>query len=76
MACDYFTGYTILDENGKPLGTIVDVDDSTENVLFEVDNEGTQFYVPVVEDFILAIDEDNRTLTMNLPEGLVSAQTE
>ena len=40
------------------------------------DNEGTQFYVPVVEDFILAIDEDNRTLTMNLPEGLVSAQTE
>lgn len=76
VACDYFTGYTILDEIGKTVGTIVDVDDSTENVLFEVDNDGVQFYVPVVEEFILAIDEDNRTLTMNLPEGLVSAQTE
>ena len=74
--CDYFIGFTILDTKGNEIGRITDLDDSTENVLFEVDCDGVQFYIPVSEDFIVSIDEPAKTMTMDLPEGLITSQTE
>lgn len=63
----YFVGFSIISE-GKIVGTIEAVDDSTQNWLFILDN-GT--YIPANGDFILDIDQQNHTITMDLPKGLL-----
>lgn len=66
-------GYTVTDDaTGNTLGTIEDIDDSTDNVLFIVTTpEETTLYLPVADEFITDIDTATCTLTMNLPEGLL-----
>ena len=47
------------------------MDDSTENALFVVENEGKTVYIPISEDFITEIDEQGKTIEMDLPEGIL-----
>jgi 16S rRNA processing protein RimM len=66
-------GFTIIeDESGNAIGEIDDIDDSTDNVLFIVvtPNDVT-IYLPVADEFITAIDTDNHTVAMSLPEGIL-----
>lgn len=72
--CDYFIGFNIKDADGCFVGTITDVDDSTENALFIVENNGESFLIPISEDFIQDIDEAKKIIVMTLPEGLISSQ--
>ncbi|MBQ7690823.1 MAG: 16S rRNA processing protein RimM [Muribaculaceae bacterium] len=68
---DYFIGFRVVDD-GEPVGVIVDVDDATDNVLFVVEQpDGNLVRVPAVDDLITDIDEDNQTLLMQLPVGLL-----
>ena len=53
------------------LGKIVSIDDSTENVLFEVEYNGRLLLIPAVDEFVCEIDEDNRKLYLNIPDGLL-----
>lgn len=70
---DDFTGYTLLDETGVLLGEITDLETSTANTLFIVRTpDDKTLYVPVAEEFILAIDTEKHTITMQLPEGLIN----
>lgn len=69
--CDFFIGFSIIDSNGNAIGQITDVDDSTENALFIVEKDRKSLYVPISEDFILNIDEDSKTIAMDLPQGLL-----
>ena len=64
----YFEGFHVYDEKAGDLGAIVRVDESTENVLFEL--ESGQL-LPAVEAFITEIDHDGRIVRMHLPEGLL-----
>ena len=70
---DLFIGFVVIEaEGGKVIGEIVDVDDSTENVLFVVeDAEGREVLIPIAEEFIDGIDHDARRISMNLPLGLL-----
>lgn len=63
----YFTGFTVLDENGKELGVIDHVEDSTRNILFQVGS----LFIPAVEEFIQEIDDKKRIIHMRLPAGLL-----
>ena len=67
---DDLKGYEIYDGNEK-IGKISDIEDSTENVLFIVESlHGKTVYVPVAEDLIEEIDDENKIIKMNLPQGL------
>ncbi|HIX27735.1 MAG TPA: ribosome maturation factor RimM [Candidatus Barnesiella excrementigallinarum] len=68
---DYFIGFTVIDNEMGELGKITSVDDTTENVLFEVDHNGRELLIPAVDEFVNEIDEENRRLYMNIPEGLL-----
>ncbi len=68
---DYFIGFTIVDTELGELGEIVAIDDSTENVLFEVERDGAILLIPAVDDLVCGIDEEKRILHMNVPEGLL-----
>jgi 16S rRNA processing protein RimM len=67
-----FIGYVINDEHGEVIGEIVDLDDRTDNFLFEVKTpKGGTVYIPVADEYITDINEDERTLEMDLPIGLI-----
>ncbi|MDO4161242.1 MAG: ribosome maturation factor RimM [Prevotellaceae bacterium] len=67
-------GFKLVDENsnGKLIGTITSVDDSTMNLLFNVITpDGEEILIPASEDFITNIDVEKREISVNLPEGLL-----
>ena len=63
----YFTGFELWDEAAGRIGTIDRVDDTTQNVLFQVGER----YIPAAEDWIKDINHKARTIRMSLPEGLL-----
>ncbi len=68
---DSFTGFRVTDAKAGDLGTIAAVDESTINVLLQVEKDGKEVLIPAVEEIITSVDYDNKALTVNLPEGLL-----
>ncbi len=69
---DDLVGYTIEDIDNGVIGKVVEIDTNTENELFIVETpDGNTVYIPLTEDFIEKMDEDNKIITMRLPEGLL-----
>ncbi len=72
MYAEDFVGYSILDKSGILVGTIVDYDVSTENSLFIVERtDNRELYIPIVDDFVININNETKTLQMDLPIGLL-----
>lgn len=67
----YFTGFIIKDVKEGEIGKVTDVDDSTINTLFVVDQNGKELLIPAQEDFIVNLDREARIITMDLPSGLI-----
>ena len=62
-------GYAIVDaSNGKTVGNITAVDDSTINLLFELEG-GT--LIPASDELIEGIDTEQQQIRMNIPKGLL-----
>ena len=62
-------GFEIIDDlSGKSVGRIASVDDSTLNTLFELEDGRL---IPASEELITRFDKDNRTITIDLPEGIL-----
>lgn len=68
---DSFIGYQVIDEALGGLGAITDVDESTINVLLQIDHKGKEILLPAAEELILSADHENKTLTVSVPEGLL-----
>lgn len=68
-----FLGYAIVDSaSGSNVGKIIDIEDSTDNLLFIVETaEEKEIYIPVADEYFEEIDDDNRAITMNLPLGIM-----
>jgi len=65
----FLVGFDIIDaKTGTRVGTIVGIDDSTANILFEMENG---MLIPANDDLITHIDKDNKTITTALPEGIL-----
>jgi len=64
----YFEGFRLRDYKVGDLGKIIRADDSTQNVLFELQSGRL---IPAVEDFISEIDHDKGMIYMQLPDGLL-----
>ncbi len=70
---DDFIGYKIMDSSLGEVGKVVDVDDSTANVLLIVESpDGRRIFVPVAEEFINAVDEHKQVIETSLPDGLIN----
>lgn len=68
---NYFVGFKVKDVTHGDLGEIVDVDDTTMNVLFVIEKNGEEILLPANEDFIVKLDKKKSVLTVNVPEGLI-----
>ena len=70
---NYFIGFRVEDVHQGLLGTVTDVDESTLNVLFAIENaSGDEILLPAHEEFILKVDHDQKILTVEVPEGLLN----
>lgn len=69
---DDLIGYEIKSAEGMSIGTITDIDDATENVLFVVETpQEKTVLIPVADELITDIDPDARVVTVTLPDGLL-----
>ena len=73
VSLHYFIGFKMLDgDDGKDIGTIIDIDDQTDNWLFIVERpDGTEVMIPAHEEFISEIRHEDKTMVMDLPLGLL-----
>ncbi len=69
-------GFHVIDStSGTTVGEITGVDDSTINTLFCLRTPGgDDILVPARGELITAIDTEGRTVTMQLPDGLLDIQ--
>jgi 16S rRNA processing protein RimM len=72
---NFFIGFTMREVHAGDLGEIIDVDDTTVNVLFVVKSGKEELLIPAREEFIVEIDRMHKVMTVNLPEGLLSLDT-
>lgn len=69
---NYFVGFKVDDVHHGTLGVIIDVDDTTMNVLFVIETEGgEEILLPAHEEFILDIDHKKKCVKVDIPEGLL-----
>lgn len=72
LTWSYFKGFSAIDKQSGVIGEITDIDESTINTLFVVEKNDQEILIPVQEEFITDINHKERTITFDLPEGLVS----
>lgn len=66
-----FIGYKIIDDSNNVIGIITDIEASTDNPLFIVENNNKICYIPIADEFILYIDDNEKLIGMSLPIGLL-----
>ena len=64
-------GWKLCLEDGTQAGTIADFEDIPGNPCLYVDTENGQVMIPLHEELILSVDDENQVLTMQVPEGLL-----
>ncbi|MCM1152811.1 MAG: ribosome maturation factor RimM [Muribaculum sp.] len=66
-------GMKVTDVNLGPLGTVIDINDHTVNVLLIVETtDNRQVFIPMAADFIRSIDIQTRTIEVDVPEDLLT----
>lgn len=69
LTYSFLVGFDIVEASTqKKVGTIASVDESTLNILFELEDG---MLIPASEELITDIDKDNKTITIALPEGIL-----
>lgn len=64
-------GFEIEDQRLGVFGKIVSINDTSAQPLFEVVNGNVEILVPMIDQFLVKIDRENKKVIMDLPEGLV-----
>ena len=63
--------FEIEDVNFGLFGVIKGINDSTAQPLFEIDFNGKEIFVPMIDDFIKKVDRKNKKILVETPEGLI-----
>ena len=64
-------GWKLCLEDGTQAGIITDFEDIPGNPCLYVDTENGQVMIPLHEELILSVDDENQVLTMQVPAGLL-----
>lgn len=69
LTLEDLVGYRVVDvTTGQDLGEIEDIDDSTMNVLFCLEND---VLLPAADELLEEIDTEKRIVRMRVPEGII-----
>ncbi len=71
-----WTGYELIDKNFGSLGKVTDVNDNGVQLLVSLIYKEKEIILPLVEEFIQSIDETEKKIHFNAPEGLIELYLE
>ncbi|MBR1784095.1 MAG: 16S rRNA processing protein RimM [Bacteroidales bacterium] len=64
-------GFSVVDSQRGPIGKITQVLEYPAQPVFQIDNDGTEVLVPVVDEVIDRLDRDTHTMYITAPNGLI-----
>jgi 16S rRNA processing protein RimM len=64
-------GFEIEDKHLGIVGIIESVNDTSAQPLFEVKKGDVEILIPMIDQFLVKVDRENKKILMDLPEGLV-----
>lgn len=64
-------GFEILDDAENNCGVIRSVNDQTAQNYFVTNLDGKEVVIPIIKDWILEVNREERFIKMQLPEGLI-----
>jgi 16S rRNA processing protein RimM len=63
----------VIDKELGEIGKLLDVDTSTQNTLLVIEKEdGSEIYIPYVDEFVEEYDEDENIFYVSIPESLLN----
>lgn len=71
LSWNFFVGFSVHTAQGDNLGEVVEIDDSTVNVLFVIEGEGKEILIPARQEFVSDVDRMHKVITVNLPHGML-----
>lgn len=75
LSWNFFVGFRMEDVRHGELGEVVEVDTTTVNTLFVVEQEdGEELLIPAQEEFLVEINQEKKLITVELPEGLLNLE--
>ena len=69
-------GWDVVDSTYGSIGQIVEFNDQGAQTLMVLNHEDVEILVPLLDDFLTAVDRKSATIKLDLPEGLVEMFTE
>ncbi len=69
-------GFTVVDTSFGNVGIIHGINESAAQPLFEIDRDGVEIFIPLIDDFIQKVDRQNKTIEVTTPEGLIALYLE
>ncbi len=71
-----FIGFLLLNADNQEMGTITDVIRYPHHSVFQVETPTQEALIPYSPHLILKVDENSRTIRMEIPEGLIPEQND
>ena len=70
-------GYTLISNHNQLVGKIIDYQEYQSNSVFTIHHQsGSEVMIPAVVELVIEVDEENKTLVMEIPEGLIDLYLE
>lgn len=64
-------GFRVVDSVHGDIGTLQQVLEYPAHPLFQIDNNGTEILIPVIDEVIDLVDREEKTLHITAPNGLI-----
>lgn len=69
-------GYLCFDQNELPIGSILRIEEFPGHMMLVVFRENQEILIPLIEDWIIEIDQESRTLHLEIPDGLLDLEND
>ena len=64
-------GFEAEDLSFGLIGIIKGVNDNTNQAILEIDRNGSEILIPLIDDFIKSVDREQKKIILAVPEGLI-----
>ena len=64
-------GFEAEDLSFGLIGIIKGVNDNTNQAILEIDRNGSEILIPLIDDFIKSVDREQKKIILEVPEGLI-----
>lgn len=68
-------GYSVHNQHDEPIGVLKDIIDQTIQPVMSIDNKGIEILLPLIDEFLVSVDKENKILKVSPPEGLIELYT-